>query len=219
MSAPHVVELLVATTNQGKAREVIDALLDLPLIVRTLNKIPNLRYVDELGITYEENAALKALSYSQQTGLYALADDSGLEVDALGGLPGLHSARFAGVELDDKGRTEKLLKALAGVQGQNRKARFVSVLTLAGPDQKAPNSYRILHVARGECSGRITEEPLGANGFGYDPVFAPDGYEQTFGELPDEVKSKLSHRAQALSGMRNFLKGWLAQLDRESTPS
>lgn len=139
----------------------------------------------------------------------ALADDSGLEVDALGGLPGVHSARFWGMTASDDERTKKLLAALASCSDRKRTARFVSCLALAEwkrGEVDSPDGARVLNVAEGTCEGLIAHEPRGPNGFGYDPVFKPLDYDATFAELPSDVKGVVSHRAKALALTREFLE-------------
>ncbi|MBC7911192.1 MAG: non-canonical purine NTP pyrophosphatase, partial [Pyrinomonadaceae bacterium] len=136
---------------------------------------------------------------SAHTGLVTLADDSGLEVDALGGAPGVRSARYGGLHLNDSGRIRLLLTEMERFGSVTRQARFVCVLALAAPQTVHPRIFQ------GVCEGHIALSPRGRRGFGYDPVFIPDGHVLTFGQLPDEVKSRLSHRAQALAALRKFL--------------
>jgi XTP/dITP diphosphohydrolase len=206
-------ELLVATGNPGKIREIQESLRDVPVRLRYLREFSNISLVEEVGETYEENAILKALSYSRQAGLCALADDSGLEVDALGGLPGVRSARYGGDGASDQERTEKLLTALAEHPGPERTARFVCCMALAGwplkDAQSSSDEPSVLHVCEGKCEGKIGVEPRGGNGFGYDPVFVPIGYDRTFAELPSLVKNGISHRARALAAMQDFLRRWI----------
>lgn len=207
------LEVLVATGNPGKIREIEESLLGLPVSLRYLREFHNISPAQEVGATYEENAILKALSYSKQTGICALADDSGLEVDALGGQPGVRSARYAGDGASDHMRTEKLLRALTTNPIQVRTARFVCCMALAGwPLKEAEagsDEPSVLYVSQGKCEGQIQIEPRGGNGFGYDPVFAPIGYDRTFAELPPTVKNAISHRGQALTAIREFLKSWI----------
>lgn len=202
-------EILIATHNPGKIREVQEALHPLPVKLRYLSEFPNVSSVNEVGQTYEENAVLKALGYAGQTGLYALADDSGLEVDSLGGKPGLFSARFGGEHASDRDRIQRLLAALARRGSSERAARFVCCMALAGwqPSQDPGDrgDPRLLTVAEARCEGAVASQPKGANGFGFDPVFVPAGYLATFAELPPEVKARISHRAQALAEIRAFL--------------
>ncbi|HEY8187575.1 MAG TPA: non-canonical purine NTP pyrophosphatase [Pyrinomonadaceae bacterium] len=213
MTANPPLEILVATRNEGKVRELHEALSSLPIKLRSLDEFPNILPVDEVGHTYEQNAAIKALGYARQTGVCSLADDSGLEVDALGGKPGVLSARFVGEHASDTERIEKLLKDLSQYADDNRAARFVCCMALAGWETQeksvANGEPQLLTVAQEECDGVIAAVPRGINGFGFDPVFVPDGYEQTFGELPSEVKARISHRALALVRIRRFLSRWL----------
>ena len=208
------MDLLIATNNIGKIREIEDALREVPVRLRYLRDFHEIPVAEEVGATYEENAILKALSYASQAGICALADDSGLEVDALGGLPGVRSARYGGDRVSDQERTAKLLRALNENPDQERTARFVCTMVVAGwPPAESSASDRepyVLRVCEGRCEGQIIVEPRGSNGFGYDPVFLPTGHDRTFGELPSAVKNKISHRAQALEAIRAFLKRWIA---------
>ena len=196
------LELLVATRNSGKVQEIKLALQDLPLRLRFLDEFPELSAVDETGKSYEENAIIKARSYSKETGLCALADDSGLEVAALGGGPGVRSKRYAGRQASDEERIGRLLSELSRSQGRERQARFICVVAIA--------DSRLINVAEGRCKGRIAEVPRGENGFGFDPIFIPENYESTFAELSLHTKNKISHRAQALARTRHFLSHWLS---------
>jgi XTP/dITP diphosphohydrolase len=208
-------EIVIATRNRGKIREIQSALRSLPLRLRVLDEFAGISPVEEVAQTYSENAILKALDYARQTGLCALADDSGLEVAALDGGPGVFSARFGGDQLSDRDRTEKLLRALSKHADSDRAARFVCSMALAGwlPGEKRDerSEPRLLNVAEGICQGVIASGVRGGHGFGYDPVFMPAGYHRTFAELPDEVKSKISHRALALAAMQRFLDHLSAQ--------
>jgi XTP/dITP diphosphohydrolase len=208
-------EILVATRNSGKIREIRDALRSLPVKLRHLDEFPNVSSIEEVGQTYQENALLKALGYSKQTGLCALADDSGLEVDALGGMPGVFSARFGGEDAPDAERIEKLLTMLSERAASKRTARFVCCIALAGwqGDEQPMTQANpcVLKVTEARCEGYIANVARGTNGFGFDPVFVPEDYSMTFAELPPEVKATISHRALALNAMRRFLDGWLAQ--------
>jgi XTP/dITP diphosphohydrolase len=214
MSGNSRLELLVATRNRGKIREIQETLFSLKVKLRYLEEFGRVSTVDEVGRTYEENAVLKAVGYATQTGVCALADDSGLEVDALGGRPGVLSARFGGDHASDNQRIEKLLKAIAQYADQKRTARFVCCIALAGWEPKdhgvVRTKARLIGITEGRCEGVIATSPHGKNGFGYDPVFVPAGYEATFAELPSIVKWKISHRALALVAMRDFIKRWLA---------
>jgi XTP/dITP diphosphohydrolase len=192
-------ELLIATTNQGKIVELRSLLDSLPLRLRSLAEFPDTEEVEETGSTFSDNAVLKARAYAVQTGLWTLADDSGLEVDALGGAPGVFSARYGGEGLNDGQRVERLLAELSLCDGQERSARFICVIAIADPRGQVAN------ISTGRCEGQIAPSPRGTGGFGYDPVFIPDGFNQTFGELSSEIKQKISHRALALQGARAFL--------------
>lgn len=204
-------KILIATSNQGKAREISRALKGLPLQILSLKDFTSLHTVDERGETYEENAIAKAVGYADQTGLYALADDSGLEVDALDGYPGFLSARYGGAGLSDPERNHKLLRSLAHVEELKRAARFVSIAVLAKPSRDTSTPVNVLSIERGVCEGSISFTPRGDHGFGYDPIFIPSGYNESFGELPDSIKDQISHRAQSMLHMRAFLRNLLPQ--------
>ena len=195
-------QLLIGTSNPGKVREIKLALDELPLILRSLDEYSDLSTPIESGESYADNAIIKATDYARQTGLCVLADDSGLEVDWLDGAPGLHSARFGSGS--DADRVELLLEKLEGALNGGRRARFVSVVAIVHP------TVGVINVSEGECRGRITHARLGTNGFGYDPVFIPDGYEQTFGQLTNDVKAGISHRAKSLALAKAFLTELLA---------
>lgn len=183
--------LLIATTSAGKVRELRECLAPFENIeLAGLSDFSDLAEVAETGSTFRENAELKATGYARQTNCYVLADDSGLEVAALGGAPGVHSARYAGEGAGDAERIAKLLGELAGQT--HRSARFVCVLSCADPRGRIVNTWT------GTCEGEIALAVAGSNGFGYDPVFIPAGYDRTFGELPPAIKNRLSHRARAL---------------------
>lgn len=192
-------ELLIATRNAGKVVEFSRLLGDLPVSMKGVADFPDVGEVEESGETFEENATIKARVYAGLTGLLTLADDSGLEVDALGGAPGVRSARYAGPRATDAERNTLLLSELNATHDAERRARFVCVLALFRP---ADGSLKLF---RGTCEGRIGHEPRGDGGFGYDPIFVPEGYSQSFGELPPEVKDRISHRAVALGAVRSFL--------------
>jgi XTP/dITP diphosphohydrolase len=198
--------LLVATNNPGKIREYKDLLNGLPPSVRITDPASeglNLE-VEELGTTFEENARIKAVTYARRSGLVTLADDSGLEVDALGGAPGVFSARYAGPGASDIDRYRKLLSALAGAPLGKRSARFRCVIVLAEPGGAT-------YSAEGVCEGQIGLEPRGAHGFGYDPVFVVEGLDGlTMAELPPHLKNKISHRARAAHAALPILAGLLA---------
>ncbi|GAV21651.1 XTP/dITP diphosphatase [Carboxydothermus pertinax] len=184
-------QIVIASKNQGKIKEFSSMLSELKVSFLSLLDFPEIGEIPEEGATFEENALQKASLVAKLTGLPALADDSGLVVDALGGRPGVYSARYAGEPKDDFKNIQKLLQELKGVPAAKRTARFVAVLCLYFPD-----GHRVM--ARGECSGIILNELRGKGGFGYDPVFYLPEYGKTMAELPLEVKNKISHRARAL---------------------
>jgi XTP/dITP diphosphohydrolase len=192
--------LLLATQNEGKLKEMRQLLGDLPFDLQGLANYPHVGAVPEIGETFSENASLKAAGYAKQTGLFTLADDSGLEVDALGGAPGVFSARYGGEGRSDAERTTKLLRALSITPAPRRTARFVCAVAIANSEGQ------ILNISVDKCDGHIDFEPRGSGGFGYDPVFIPIGYDQTFAELTPKVKNQISHRARALLGAREFLR-------------
>jgi XTP/dITP diphosphohydrolase len=198
------LELLIATKNIGKIRELEKLLADLPIILRNANEFANLREPEETGQTFAENAILKARYYAEKTGFLALADDSGLEVEALGGAPGVFSARYAGEKATNEERIAKLLNELGQTKDAKRLARFVCAVAIS--DQKGDIKF----LTEGICSGSVTASPLGINGFGYDPIFVPYGFSQTFGQLSDEIKQKISHRGRAMEKIIDFLTGFLA---------
>jgi len=188
------VELVVASANPGKLREIAELLAGLDLGLRPLSEFPGLALPPEAE-DYAANARAKALAAARGTGRPALGDDSGLEVEALGGAPGPRSARYGGPDLDDAGRNATLLRALGGVPAGARGARFVCVVALATPDGD-------VRLARGECRGRILDAPRGAAGFGYDPLFEVEGLGRSMAELVPAEKNRLSHRARALAALR-----------------
>ncbi|HSS19493.1 MAG TPA: non-canonical purine NTP pyrophosphatase [Pyrinomonadaceae bacterium] len=212
------MQLLIATYNEGKVQEVREALTSLPLTLRTLDDFPNIQPVNETADSYYGNAVLKAVGYASQTGLMALADDSGLEVDALDGKPGVFSARFGGEGASNADRVQKLLRMLSTTPDESRTARFVCCLALAGVQQGLPvagaTNLQVLTTFEEYCAGSIGHVASGHNGFGYDPIFVPLGYNQTFGELPNEVKNTISHRGKALAAVRKFLITLASPVDR-----
>lgn len=196
------MRLLVATRNRHKLAE-IRAILAVPgLELVGADEAPGLPEVDEDAPDFEGNAVKKARTLALAARCWTLADDSGLEVDALGGAPGVTSARYAGPQADTPANNAKLLAALQGIT--DRRARFRCVLALAAPDGSA-------RIVDGRCEGRILEALRGAHGFGYDPLFVPDGHTQTFAELPPEVKNRISHRARALQRAREEWKSIFEQ--------
>ncbi|HXM34348.1 MAG TPA: RdgB/HAM1 family non-canonical purine NTP pyrophosphatase [Pyrinomonadaceae bacterium] len=198
------LDLLIATGNAGKVAEIRAVLGDLPINFRTLTDFPEIGPVEESGSTYEENAVLKARAYAQQTGLWALADDSGFEVKALAAAPGVFSARYAGEGASDSDRIAFLLRQLDRVSSMDRDARFVCVAALAD------STSSLVNVEYGVCEGLVIDNPRGEDGFGYDPIFVPEGFDKTFAELPRDVKNAISHRARALHLMRPFLEQLVA---------
>ena len=201
------MNLLLGSNNVGKVKEIRAMLADLPINLRTLSDFPHLEPVKEIGRSYEENAAIKARAYARQSGLWALADDSGLEVNALRGAPGVLSARYAGAGASDSNRIALLLSQIDREGGRDRTARFVCVTALTD------STASLVKVASGTCTGEIIDTPRGANGFGYDPIFIPDGFDQTFAELSADKKNVISHRAKALQAIHAFLKVCLLQKD------
>lgn len=198
------MELLIATRNNGKVKELENLLADLPVRLRSLNDFPNVPEAEETGATFAENARLKARFYAARTGLFALADDSGLSVEALGGAPGIYSARYAGDDASDAERIEKLLKELNAAGDKNRRARFVCAAAVADAGGE------IKFLAEGICGGAIAQAARGKNGFGYDPIFIPDNFNQTFGELSDDIKRQISHRARAIKKIIRYLRDFTA---------
>ncbi len=199
-----MTELVIATRNVGKVKELAELLADLPIRLHNLNNFTNNFEPEETGATFAENAALKARSYALQTGVRALADDSGLEVEALNGAPGIFSARYAGIAASDQDRIEKLLAELG--DNENRRARFVCAMAVA--DEKGDIEF----TAEGICEGRIAFTASGNGGFGYDPIFVPDGFSETFGELSNEVKQQISHRKRAIDKIIQQIRRFYANL-------
>jgi len=192
-------KLLLATNNQAKVGEYRSLLQNLPYELVTLAEQGITTIVSEVGESLEENARLKATLLAAESQLLALADDSGLEVDALGGEPGRLSARYAGENASDKDRVNYLLLRLKGVPGEKRSARFRCVIAIATPDGE-------VEFCSGECQGFITFEPRGEQGFGYDPVFYLPELDKTMAELPLEIKNQVSHRGQAVGKVYQVLE-------------
>jgi XTP/dITP diphosphohydrolase len=190
--------MLIATHNRGKVAEYQELLKHLGEKLVGLDELGVTEQVEETGETFAENALLKARAYAERTGHVTLADDSGLEVDALGGAPGVHSARYAGVNASDRDRYLKLLGQLEDVAPGERQARFRCVIAVAWPDGRCA-------LTRGTCEGQIALEPRGEHGFGYDPVFLVSEYRRTMAELDPEVKNRISHRARAAEAMIELL--------------
>lgn len=191
--------MVLATANRHKVEEISGMLADLGVVVRSLAEFPGAPEVIEDGLTYRENALKKARAAAMFTGKPALADDTGLEVDALDGRPGLHAARFAGEGCTFQDNIRKLLGLLEGVPEERRGARFVCVLAFVEPDGRE-------YVVEGELRGRITTAPAGVGGFGYDPVFYVPEVGRTLAELSPEEKNRISHRRRALDKARELIK-------------
>lgn len=191
-------ELVLATRNRHKGEELAALLGDLNIRIHTMDEFPDVPDVIEDGETCEANAIKKARAISESTGLLAVADDTGLEVDALGGRPGVYAARYAGEHATYEDNWRKLLRELSGVPRNRRTARFVTVAAMASPSGE-------VQVATGQLQGVITEEPAGARGFGYDPVFFVPELGKTLAELSAEEKNRISHRARAFTQAREIL--------------
>ena len=196
-----MIQLLVATTNPGKFAEFEAYLKQLPLEVLSLKSLERYPKVNEDGATFEENALKKARTLAEFSGLLTLADDSGLEVDALNGAPGIYSARYSGAEGNDAKNNEKLLHELRQVAEEKRAARFVCALALCDPRGGDMKSWTV----RQSCEGRIAFEFKGANGFGYDPLFFYPPFGKTFGEIDRATKANVSHRGKALKKLAELL--------------
>jgi len=196
--------LLLATKNRAKVREYSQLLQGIPYEIVTLADMGVDLEVSETGHTIEDNAAIKAMAYAKQGNLLTLADDSGLEVDALGGEPGALSARYAGEDASDKERIEYLLRRLEGIPWEARIARFRCVIAIATPEGE-------LELCRGECEGILAFEPKGENGFGYDPIFYLPELGKTVAELSIEEKNEISHRGRAARKARHILEWRIAQ--------
>jgi len=192
--------LLVATGNPGKVTELRELLAGLPIDLLSLADFPHVVEVEETGATFAENALIKASGYARQTGRAALADDSGLEVAALDNRPGVLSARYAGEQTPFSEKIVRLLAELERSGAKDRSARFVCSIAVAD------ENGQLLYSAEGICEGHLAPNPRGSGGFGYDPIFIPEGHDATFGELPGAVKNGLSHRARALAGLLRWLE-------------
>ncbi len=190
------MKILIATNNKHKVREISQIFEGTGYEIISPAMIDLHVEVEEDGETFAENALKKAKGFCEASGLISIADDSGLTVDALNGAPGVYSARYGTPDLDDKGRTMLLLKNLDGIE--NRNAAFVCSIAMVFPDGK-------VITAEGKCPGVIAYEMSGENGFGYDPVFVPNGFDRTFAELSEEEKNKISHRGRALEELKSKL--------------
>ncbi len=186
-----MLKLVLATTNNGKVIEIKEKLKDYILTIESLHDYPAIPEIEENGKTFLENASIKANTVLRYTNLPVLADDSGLKIDFLDGKPGVYSSRWG---ITDQERIERVLKELKDTTEKQRRAHFVCAMSFVTPEGKSYNT-------EGICSGKITLQPMGKNGFGYDPIFIPDGYDLTFSQLGKDVKNKISHRAIALEKM------------------
>lgn len=193
------MKLLLATNNQGKVREFKTLLAGMSFEITTPGEEGLSLDVEETGDTLEENAALKARAFCKASGLPALADDSGLFVDALGGDPGVHSARYAGEDATDEQRVQLLLERLGSLPGAERSAAFKCVIAVATPEGD-------VQYAHGECRGVINDAPIGTKGFGYDPIFFIPELDKTMAELDPDVKNQVSHRGHATRAARKVLE-------------
>lgn len=193
--------LLVGTTNLDKLREIATLLADRPIELRALTAYPGVAAADETGATYLENARLKAVHYARETGLLTMAEDTGFEIEALAGEPGLRSARFLAADATFGERFHEIYRRLHERRLSGSSARFVCALVLATPD-------RIMFETQHTVEGALAAQPRGANGHGYDPIFLFPPFNRTFGEMSETEKSAVSHRGQAVRALREFLKTW-----------
>jgi len=195
-------KLYLATGNAGKIKEMKELLADLDVEIVTADAYDSVPEVIEDGDTLEENAIKKARELADYTGLMTVADDTGLLVDALSGKPGVYSARYAGKDATYEDNNRKLLQELKDVSLNERTAHFKTVAALVNPDGK-------VKTVEGICEGRIGNELKGEEGFGYDPLFIPEGYEETFAQLNPKIKNEISHRAKALKKLKVLLVDWI----------
>lgn len=203
-------QIVIATRNKDKRRELEELLKGLDVEVLSLDSFPKAPEVEEDGTTFEENAVKKAVAISKYTKGLAVADDSGLEVQALGGAPGVYSARFAGEGCSYADNNKKLLKLLKGMPKGSRKAQFVCAASVA-------YKGKVVGTVRGAIKGVISDEPKGSYGFGYDPVFIVPKYKKTFAELGKDIKNKISHRAIALRKAKSVISKFLLKYSRSSS--
>ncbi|WP_034757123.1 XTP/dITP diphosphatase [Rossellomorea vietnamensis] len=190
--------VIIATKNRGKAKEFQHMFAPYGYEVQTLLDLPHIEDVEETGVTFEENAILKAETVASELGALVIADDSGLAIDALEGRPGVYSARYAGEEKSDEANMAKVLEELESVEESDRTARFHCVLAIAGPDMETKT-------VTGSCEGMILREKRGTNGFGYDPIFFVPSLGKTMAELTQDEKSQISHRGHALEKLGNMI--------------
>jgi XTP/dITP diphosphohydrolase len=202
MMATEKTEMILGTRNHGKIAEFRSLFKGMHIKLLSFYDFPDVPPVVEDGKTFRDNADKKAKAIAKATGRIAVSDDSGLEVDFLDGVPGVYSARFAGARATDRDNARKVLKMLDGVAWEKRSARFVCVICAATPKGKTVR-------AEGSCTGTISFEMRGSHGFGYDPIFIPDGYQMTMAEIEPELKNRISHRADAMEKFRKVLKGFV----------
>lgn len=199
-----MTDIVLASRNPKKIKELKALLADLPVRVLSLDDFCGVPEVEETGQTFAENAEIKAKTVAQATGLISVADDSGLEVDALGGQPGVYSNRFAGPDATDRDKYMRILELLQGVSDDNRTARFHAAVAVATPEGETV-------VVEGTCEGRIARKPRGEGGFGYDPIFYLPEFGRTMAELPPDVKNQISHRAKAMHAAKNVIRRLLSE--------
>mgnify|MGYP001024860489 CR=1 FL=1 len=204
LSPTHKITLVVASGNPGKFKEIAALLHGLDVLLLPLDRVGPIEVPPESGESFQENACIKATAVARATGCLALADDSGLEVDALCGAPGVLSARYGGATATDADRNRLILEKLSGVSREQRTARFRCVVAIADP-------RGAVKVAEGIFEGRITEAPRGSSGFGYDPIFEIPSLGKSFAEVGPETKNRLSHRAKAMACARTILEEILAK--------
>lgn len=204
-----MVPVVLATRNRGKVREMQALLLGLPVRIRTLDELPDVPILPETGDTFEANAREKAEMVARLTGCISVADDSGVEINALGGAPGVQSATFLGPAATDEDRNVWVLGKLRGLAEGLRTARYRAVIAVAAPDGS-------IRTFEGSCEGRIAPAPRGDEGFGYDPIFFVPAYGRTMAELPPEIKNQISHRAKALASARGHLEALIRGAAGES---
>jgi len=197
-------EIVLATTNSGKLRELRQVASELPVNVRSLAGFEGLSEIEETGTTFRENAVLKAVGYARRLGMATIADDSGLEVDVLGGRPGILSARYGGDVNYDLKIATLLAEISEAAPHAARTARFKCSIALADANAN------LIACVEGNCEGAIADAPRGTNGFGYDPVFIPDGFDKSFGELGFEIKQSISHRSRAILAIIPYLRDFIA---------
>jgi XTP/dITP diphosphohydrolase len=193
-----MLKIVLATSNKNKVKEIKNILGDKNFIFLSHKDFPDIKPPEETGTTFKENAIIKAKEICRLTGMICLADDSGLEVEALNGQPGVYSSRFSGKDATDKKNIEKLLSLLKNIPYEKRKARFICAIAIAYPDGK-------IKTVEGKCQGIIGFETKGENGFGYDPVFIYPKLNKTFAEIPEEIKNNISHRRNALEKAKKIL--------------